>query len=146
MAAINLYPSTCLFEGTVLSLGRGTDKPFQVYGSPSFPKQGFSFTPRADISNPNPVLKDQLCYGFDLSQAPEATPHEGRRVELKWLIQAYQLYPDKEKFFIPFFSKVAGNSVLQQQIIKGVPEAEIRKSWEPGLAKFRAIRERYLIY
>jgi uncharacterized protein YbbC (DUF1343 family) len=146
MAAINLYPSTCLFEGTVLSLGRGTDKPFQVYGSPSFPKQGFSFTPRANISNPNPVLKDQLCYGFDLSQAPEATPHEGRRVELKWLIQAYQLYPDKEKFFIPFFSKVAGNSVLQQQIIKGVPEAEIRKSWEPGLAKFRAIRERYLIY
>ena len=146
MAAINLYPSTCLFEGTVLSLGRGTDKPFQVYGSPSFPKQGFSFTPRADISNPNPVLKDQLCYGFDLSHVPEATPHEGRRVELKWLIQAYRLYPDKEKFFIPFFSKVAGNSLLQQQIIRGVPEAEIRKSWEPGLAKFRAIRERYLLY
>ena len=146
MAAINLYPSTCLFEGTVLSLGRGTDKPFQVYGSPSFPKQGFSFTPRADISNPNPVLKDQLCYGFDLSHVPEAAPHEGRRVELKWLIQAYRLYPDKEKFFIPFFSKVAGNSLLQQQIIRGVPEAEIRKSWEPGLAKFRAIRERYLLY
>ena len=146
MAAINLYPSTCLFEGTVLSLRRGTDKPFQVYGSPSFPKQGFSFTPRADISNPNPVLKDQLCYGFDLSHVPEATPHEGRRVELKWLIQAYRLYPDKEKFFIPFFSKVAGNSLLQQQIIRGVPEAEIRKSWEPGLAKFRAIRERYLLY
>lgn len=146
MAAINLYPSTCLFEGTVLSLGRGTDKPFQVYGSPSFPKQGFSFTPRADISNPNPVLKDQLCYGFDLSHVPEATPHEGRRVELKWLIEAYRLYPDKEKFFIPFFSKVAGNSLLQQQIIRGVPEAEIRKSWEPGLAKFRAIRERYLLY
>mgnify|MGYP001600560563 CR=1 FL=1 len=146
MAAINLYSSTCLFEGTVLSLGRGTDKPFQVYGSPSFPKQGFSFTPRASHSNPSPVLKDQLCYGFDLSNVPEASPHEGRQVELKWLIHAYRLYPDKEKFFIPFFSKVAGNSQLQQQIIKGVPEAEIRQSWEPGLAKFKAIRAKYLLY
>lgn len=146
MAAINLYSSTCFFEGTVLSLGRGTDKPFQVYGSPLFPKQGFSFTPRASASNPNPVLKDQLCYGYDLSNVPETVPRKGRKIELKWLIDAYRIFPDKDKFFIPFFSKVAGNTQLQQQIVKGVSEADIRKSWEPGLAKFKVIRAKYLLY
>lgn len=146
MAAINLYSSTCFFEGTVLSLGRGTDKPFQVYGSPLFPKQGFSFTPRASASNPSPVLKDQLCYGYDLSNVPETVPHKGRKIELKWLIDAYRIFPDKDKFFIPFFSKVAGNTLLQQQIVKGVSEADIRKSWEPGLAKFKVIRAKYLLY
>ncbi|MBO9727551.1 MAG: DUF1343 domain-containing protein [Chitinophaga sp.] len=146
MAAINLYSSLCFFEGTVLSLGRGTDKPFQVYGSPLFPKQGFSFTPRASAINPTPVLKDQLCYGYDLSNAPETVPHKGRRIELKWLIDAYKIFPDKDKFFIPFFSKVAGNTQLQQQIVKGVSEEDIRKSWEPGLAKFKVIRAKYLLY
>lgn len=146
MAAINLYSSLCFFEGTVLSLGRGTDKPFQVYGSPLFPKQGFSFTPRASATNPTPVLKDQLCYGYDLSNAPETVPHKGRKIELKWLLDAYKTFPDKDKFFIPFFSKVAGNTQLQQQIVKGLSEEDIRKSWEPGLAKFKAIRAKYLLY
>ncbi len=146
MAAINLYSSLCFFEGTALSLGRGTDKPFQVYGSPDFPKKGYSFTPRASAINPTPVLKDQLCYGFDLSNAPEATPHAGRKIELKWLLEAYRMFPDKSKFFIPFFSKLAGNNILQQQIVKGLSEAEIRKSWEPGLAKFKVIRTKYLLY
>ncbi|MBS0026917.1 DUF1343 domain-containing protein [Chitinophaga sp. 2R12] len=146
MAAINLYASICFFEGTALSLGRGTDKPFQVYGSPLFPKQGFSFTPRASAINPSPVLKDQLCYGYDLSNVPETVPHKGRKIELKWLLDAYRTFPDKEKFFIPFFSKVAGNTQLQQQIVKGVSEADIRKSWEPGLAKFKVIRAKYLLY
>lgn len=146
MAAINLYSSMCFFEGTVLSLGRGTDKPFQVYGSPLFPKQGFSFTPRASSSNPNPVLKDQLCYGYDLSNVPETVPHKGRKIELKWLLDAYKTFPDKDKFFIPFFSTVTGNKLLQQQIVKGVSEADIRKSWEPGLAKFKVIRAKYLLY
>ena len=146
MAAINLYSSLCFFEGTALSLGRGTDKPFQVYGSPAFPKKGYSFTPRASAINPTPVLKDQLCYGFDLSNAPEATPHTGRKIELKWLLEAYRMFPDKSKFFIPFFSKLAGNNILQQQIVKGMSEAEIRKSWEPGLAKFKITRAKYLLY
>lgn len=146
MAAVNLYPSICFFEGTALSLGRGTDKPFQVYGSPAFPKQSFTFTPRASTSNPSPVLKDQLCYGFDLSNAPETIPHKGRHIELKWLLDAYRLFPDKEKFFTPFFSKLAGSKQLQQQITEGVSEADIRKSWEPGLAKFKAIRGKYLLY
>ncbi|MFY0254013.1 exo-beta-N-acetylmuramidase NamZ domain-containing protein [Chitinophaga sp. 30R24] len=146
MAAVNLYPSLCLFEGTTLSLGRGTDKPFQLYGTPYFPKQNFTFTPRASASNPTPVLKDQLCYGFDLSNAPETIPHKNRKIELKWLINAYHLYTDKEKFFTPFFTKLAGNTQLQQQIIKGMSEADIRKSWEPGLAKFKVIRAKYLLY
>ncbi|RFS19736.1 DUF1343 domain-containing protein [Chitinophaga silvatica] len=146
MAAVNLYPSLCFFEGTALSLGRGTDKPFQVYGSPLFPKQDFSFTPRASTLNPTPVLKDQVCYGFDLSHAPETVPYKGRKLELKWLISAYHLFPNKDKFFTPFFTKLAGNKILQQQIEKGLSEAEIRKSWEPGLAKFKVIRAKYLLY
>ncbi|WP_089761799.1 exo-beta-N-acetylmuramidase NamZ family protein [Chitinophaga terrae (ex Kim and Jung 2007)] len=146
MAAVNLYPSLCFFEGTALSLGRGTDKPFQVYGSPLFPKQDFSFTPKASATNPTPVLKDQVCYGFDLSHAPETVPYKGRKLELKWLISAYHLFPNKDKFFNPFFAKLAGTKTLQQQIEKGLSEAEIRKSWEPGLAKFKVIRAKYLLY
>ncbi|PSL47744.1 uncharacterized protein YbbC (DUF1343 family) [Chitinophaga niastensis] len=146
MAAINLYPSICFFEGTAVSLGRGTDKPFQVYGAPGFPKTGYSFTPRSTAGAKNPVLKDQLCYGFDLSNAPEATPHKGRKLELKWLLEAYRLFPEKDKFFNPFFNKLAGNAQLQQQIKTGVSEADIRKSWEPGLKKFRTLRAKYLLY
>ncbi|NSL90613.1 DUF1343 domain-containing protein [Chitinophaga sp. Mgbs1] len=146
MAAINLYPSTCFFEGTVISLGRGTSKPFQLFGSPAFPKQGFSFTPRSVPGAKNPPLKDQLCYGFDLSNAPESTPAKGRRMEIKWLMQAYQLYPQKDKFFNNFFNKLAGNAQLQQQIKNGLSEQEIRASWEPGLTRFKAIRAKYLLY
>lgn len=146
MAAVNLYPSLCFFEGTALSLGRGTDKPFQVYGSPLFPKGDFSFTPKASAINPTPVLKDQVCYGFDLSHAPETVPYLGRKIELKWLISAYHLFPNKAKFFTPFFTKLAGTKTLQQQIEKGMTEAQIRKSWEPGLAKFKVIRAKYLLY
>ncbi|WP_349314513.1 DUF1343 domain-containing protein [Chitinophaga sp. MM2321] len=146
MAAINLYPSLCFFEGTNVSLGRGTDKPFQLFGAPGFPKQGFSFTPRSVAGAKNPPLKDQLCYGFDLSNAPEATPEKGRRMEIKWLLEAYRLFPEKDKFFNNFFNKLAGNAQLQQQIKKGMSEKEIRKTWEPGLAKFKEIRAKYLLY
>lgn len=146
MAAVNLYTSICFFEGTPISLGRGTSKPFQLFGSPLFPEKGFSFTPRSVAGAKNPPLKDQLCYGFDLSEAPEAAPAKGRKIALKWLLEAYRLYPEKDKFFTPFFNKLAGNAQLQQQIKSGVSEADIRKSWEPGLARFKAIRAKYLLY
>lgn len=146
MPAVLLYPSLCFFEGTNVSLGRGTDKPFQIFGAPGFPKQGYSFTPESVPGAKNPPLKDQLCYGFDLSNAPEAAPAKNRRLEIKWLLEAYRLYPAKDKFFNNFFNKLAGNAELQQQIRKGLTEKEIRKSWEPGLAKFKAIRAKYLIY
>ncbi|KAA2240084.1 DUF1343 domain-containing protein [Chitinophaga agrisoli] len=147
MASIYLYPSTCLFEGTALSLGRGTDKPFQVFGSPLFPKNLYSFTPRSTPGAKEPPLKDQQCYGYDLSGAPAAVLQEtGNQIQLKWVIQAYKMYPQQDKFFTPFFNKLAGNAQLMQQIKDGKSEAAIRQSWEPGLSQFKAIRKKYLLY
>jgi uncharacterized protein YbbC (DUF1343 family) len=147
MASIYLYPSTCLFEGTALSLGRGTDLPFQVFGSPLLPKDLFSFTPHSTPGAKNPPLKDTTCYGYNLTGTPEKVRAEmDGRVQLKWLIQAYKMFPDKEKFFIPYFKKLAGNAILQEQIKKGMSETEIRKSWEPGLTKFKTTRKKYLLY
>lgn len=139
--AINLYASLCFFEGTNVSLGRGTNKQFQIYGSPDLPNRGFSFTPMPNEGAKEPPLKGQLCYGEDLSKAPKVN-----RLELKWLMKAYAETKDKSKFFIPFFTKLAGTKTLQQQIEAGKTEAEIRKSWEPGLVKFKALRKKYLIY
>ena len=139
--AINLYASLCFFEGTNVSLGRGTNKQFQVYGSPDLPNTGFSFTPMPNEGAKEPPLKGKLCYGEDLSAAPKVT-----RLELKWLIKAYSQTADKSKFFIPFFTKLAGTKKLQQQIEAGTSEADIRKSWEKGLADFKKIRKLYEMY
>ena len=139
--AINLYASLCFFEGTNVSLGRGTNKQFQIYGSPDLPKTGFSFTPMPNEGAKEPPLKGKLCYGEDLSNAPKV-----HRLELKWLIKAYNETSDKKKFFIPFFTKLAGTKKLQQQIEAGTSESEIRKSWEKGIADFKKIRKDYEIY
>lgn len=139
--AVNLYASLCFFEGTNVSLGRGTNKQFQIYGSPDLPNTGFSFTPMPNEGAKEPPLKGKLCYGEDLSKAPKVT-----KLELKWLIKAYNETKDKSKFFIPFFTKLAGTKKLQQQIEAGVPESDIRKSWEKGLADFKEMRKKYLIY
>lgn len=154
--SIYLYPSTCFFEGTVLSEGRGTDKPFQVFGHPSLPKNLYSFTPNPNEGAKNSKLYGQKCYGWDLSGSVEKVEKEvNGQIQLKWLIEAYRLFPKKDSFFIIpksgkmeecFFDKLAGNSELRLQIQKGIPEAEIRKSWEPGLTRFKAIREKYLLY
>ena len=147
MASIYLYPSICLFEGTPLSLGRGTDKPFQVFGSPLFPKDLYTFTPRSMPGAKEPPLKDQLCYGYDLSgDTKNVLQQTGNQLQLKWVIQAYQLYPQKDKFFTPFFNKLAGNSTLMQQIKDGKSEQEIRQSWEPALSHFKTLRKKYLLY
>jgi len=139
--AINLYASLCFFEGTNVSMGRGTNKQFQLYGSPYLPKTGFSFTPEPNEGAKDPQYKGVLCYGEDLSKAPHVT-----RIELKWLIKAYNATDDKKKFFIPFFTKLAGTKILQQQIEAGKTQWEIRKSWEPGLEQFKTMRKKYLIY
>ncbi len=139
--AINLYASLCLFEGTNVSVGRGTEKQFQIYGSPFLPKSNFSFTPIPNFGSKEPPFKNQLCYGEDLTQAPKVN-----KLELKWLVKAYSETSDKSKFFIPFFTKLAGTKKLQQQIEAGTSEAEIRKTWEKGLNDFKAMRKKYLIY
>ena len=139
--AINLYPSLCLFEGTNVSVGRGTEKQFQVYGSPFLPKSNFSFTPVPNMGAKEPPYKNQLCYGEDLSSAPNV-----HQLELKWLIKAYNETDDKSKFFNSFFTKLAGTKKLQQQIEAGTSEAEIRKSWKKGLNDYKEMRKKYLIY
>ncbi len=154
--SIYLYPFTCFFEGTVLSEGRGTNKQFQVFGHPSLPKNLYSFTPNPNDGAKNSKLYGQLCYGWDLSGTPEEVLKlVDNRVQLKWLIQAYQLFPEKDKFFLipksgkmeeSFFTKLAGNNELWQQIKAGKNEEEIRKTWEPKLSEFKKIRKKYLLY
>jgi uncharacterized protein YbbC (DUF1343 family) len=139
--AINLYASICLFEGTNVSSGRGTDKQFQIYGSPFLPPSDFSFTPVPNFGSKEPMNKNQLCYGEDLTKIKKVT-----RLELKWIIKAYNTTADKSKFFIPFFTKLAGTKKLQEQIEAGISESEIRKSWEKGLKDFKEMRKKYLIY
>lgn len=149
MTAIYLYPSLCLFEGTVVSVGRGTANPFQMYGHPSFKTLPYSFTPQSQIGAQNPLLKGQKCYGRFLAETPEeAIQLTNKSFQLDWIIEAYKHYPKNEKnsFFNNFFNTLAGNSTLKKQIIDGVSIAEIRNSWSPELEKFKEIRKKYLIY
>jgi uncharacterized protein YbbC (DUF1343 family) len=154
--SIYWYPSTCYFEGTVLSEGRGTNKPFEIFGHPSLPKTLYKFTPVSTEGAKDPKLKDQVCYGWNISGTPEQVLKKiDNKIQLKYLLEAYRLFPDKESFFIKtksgdmdqsFFNKLAGNSSLMQQIKAGATETEIRKSWEPKLSQFKSIRKKYLLY
>ncbi len=139
--SINLYASLCFFEGTNVSVGRGTEKQFQIYGSPFLMKTDFSFTPIPNFGAKEPMHKDILCYGEDLTKIKKVT-----RLELKWLLKAYANTSDKAIFFNDFFTKLAGTKKLQEQIIEGVSEKEIRKSWEVDLNAFKEMRKKYLIY
>jgi len=139
--AVNLYASLCLFEGTNVSVGRGTEKQFQIYGSPYLPTDYFSFTPKPNLGAQSPVYNGLKCYGENLSAVTKVN-----RLELKWLIKAYQVTTDKSKFFNPFFTKLAGTKKLQQQIEAGISEDKIRESWKKGLEEFKGTRKKYLIY
>jgi uncharacterized protein YbbC (DUF1343 family) len=147
--SIYWYPSTCFFEGTALSEGRGTEKPFQIFGHPSLPKNLYAFTPVSRPGASEPKHKGKVCYGWNISNSPEKVLKEvNARMQLKWLIQAYKMFPDKANFFLKTggFNRLAGNDVLMQQIKDGKSEAEIRKSWQPELEKFKKIRTKYLLY
>jgi len=149
MQSVYLYPSTCFFEGTVLSEGRGTDKPFQIFGHPTLPKNLFSFTPKPNEGSKSSKCFYEQCYGWNLSGTTEEILQKlNGKIQLGYLIEAYKLFPGKDSFFLKnnFFNKLAGNDVLMEQIKNGTPEAEIRKSWEPGITAFKAIRKKYLLY
>ncbi len=138
--AIRLYPGLCFFEGTVVSVGRGTDKPFEQWGHPDYQgKLNHTFTPKSTVGATKPLLENQICYGIKLDNAPE-------NLDISQLLKAYQLSPQKDAFFNSFFEKLAGTRVLRQQIIKGKSEAEIRASWQPELEQFKKIRKKYLLY
>ncbi len=155
--SIYWYPSTCFFEGTVFSEGRGTERPFQIFGHPELPSNLYSFTPTSRDGAKSPKLLNQLCYGWNLSGDKETVLKKiNNRIQLSYFLTAYKLFPDKKKFFLTskkepkpedyFFNKLAGNAMLMEQIKAGKSESEIRKSWEPGLKKFKAIRKKYLLY
>ena len=146
--AVLLYPGVCLFEGTVLSLGRGTQFPFQVIGHPAFKgRYRYSFTPVSIAGmSENPPLKDQLCYGTDLRNYNTDLIRRSGKLNITWLIDFYKAFPDKEHFFIAYFNKLAGNDILKKQIIAGKTGEEIRKSWEPALGNFKRMRQQYLLY
>jgi uncharacterized protein YbbC (DUF1343 family) len=139
-----LYPSICFFEGTVVSVGRGTDKQFQVIGSPN-PKNGsFTFTPVDKPGANNPPQEGKLCYGLDLSTVNART----NEINLKYLLDFYQKSEDKTKFFSSpsFFDKLAGSDSLRKQIIAGVSEKQIRASWKKNLDQYKDTRKKYLLY
>jgi uncharacterized protein YbbC (DUF1343 family) len=155
MGSVYWYPSTCFFEGTVITEGRGTDHPFQIFGHPKLPDTLYNFTPHSKPGAIDPKLKDQLCYGWNVCGMNNTGTNT--QIKLKWLLQAYQLFPDKENFFLRpkksnptpqdySFNRLAGSDELMQQIIDGKTEEEIRKSWEPKLDAFKKIRKKYLLY
>lgn len=147
--SIFLYPSLCLFEGTDISIGRGTDIPFQVYGHPELSGGDYFFTPQSikKVSE-NPPQKGKKCRGYNLTNFAQKRLNIENSLDLSFLINAYQLFPDKSKFFTHalFFDKLAGNSTLRWQIINGKSESEIRESWQKGLKEFKTIRTKYLLY
>lgn len=146
--SILLYPSVCLFEGTTLSLGRGTMSPFLQIGHPLLKgKYAYSFTPVSIKGmSEDPPQKNKTCYGIDLKNYDTNTVYNTGKLNLAWLIELYRTFPDKEHFFNAYFTKLAGTTELRKQIEAGKTEAEIRASWEPGLTKYKAMRAKYLLY
>ncbi len=140
MRSVYLYPSLGLFEGSNISVGRGTDFPFQVIGNPKMDSTLFSFIPVSKPGAKNPLYENMKCYGLDLRKSADTT------FTLKYLLEMYKLIPQKESFFNPFFNKLAGNDELITQIKEGKSEKEIKESWKVDLEKFREIRKKYLLY
>jgi uncharacterized protein YbbC (DUF1343 family) len=139
--AINLYASLCLFEGTNVSVGRGTEKQFQIYGSPFIKDKAFSFIPQPNFGAKDPLHKGVPCYGENLENTEKL-----KQLEIKWLIDAFNSTENKTDFFNNFFIKLSGTSELKTQIELGLSEADIRASWQDGLEAFKAMRKKYLIY
>lgn len=146
MEAIYLYPSLCFFEGTKASVGRGTDKPFEQVGYPGLKDGDVTFTPQSTEAAPNPMYKDTLCTGWNLAHHVDDTTSLPKQLNLQWLIKMYESYPEKAKFFTPFFDKLAGTTKLREQIQKGMTEEQIRETWKQDLEEFMMKRKRYLLY
>lgn len=146
MAAVYLYPSLGLFEGTVMSVGRGTEHPFQCIGYPGFEQGSYRFMPRSMPGAKDPPYKDVECRGMDLREYGTFITRLEPGVHLHWLIGSYQQAKDKERFFTPFFDKLAGGPALRQAVVRGDDEASIRESWKSGLAAFKHLRAKYLLY
>lgn len=153
--SILLYPSTCLFEGTYLNHGRGTQFPFTVLGSPLLKdKFAFSFTPVSIKGmSETPLFMNEVCYGIDLRNYDTAALVKSKRINLEWMISLYKAFPEKEKFFDRSLSKqmgnidfLAGTGEFKKQIAEGKTIKQMQDSWEPGLSKYKQMRKKYLLY
>ena len=145
MRAVYLYPSLCFFEGTPISLGRGTDFPFQAYGHPDL--QGdFSFTPRSNAGAKNPPLKDKLCHGVDLRTSPSDERIWERGVDLGYVIDCYRQLNLGEKFFTPMFDRLTGTDYVRQMILQGAGADRIKARWADDVERFKQTRKPYLLY
>ena len=145
MQSIYLYPSVCLFEGTICSLGRGTDFPFEVYGHPNIKGASFSFTPRSVAGAKYPPLLNKECFGVDL----RSIPHEeliANGFNLEYIIDAYKKVAVGEAFFNAFFEKLVGVDYIRKMIIEGCSAAEISAKWQGDVEQFKALRRKYLLY
>ena len=143
--SVYLYPSLCFFEGTIVSVGRGTETPFQLYGHPLM-NEDFTFTPKQSEGRKAPLLCDQICHGELLIDYAHNYKQNRKELKLTWIINAYNQLKDNEKFFNNFLVKLTGTKNLEHQIKAGLSEEEIRKSWEPKLNEYKKIRKKYLIY
>lgn len=149
MQAIYLYPTTCLFEGTSFSEGRGTEKPFVYIGHPDLPKDMFSFKPAPNEGAKSSKQYGKTCYGWNFGGTTESVLKQvNNQIQIQWIIKAYQLMPNKDSFFLKTnsFNRLAGNDLLMQQIKEGKSVVEIRNSWEPALNDYKIKRKKYLLY
>jgi len=147
MRSVYLYPSLAFFEGTAVSVGRGTPFPFQVYGHPSMQGCSFHFIPRSMPGmSLHPPYAGKICCGTDLRNYNTIALLDKKELILDFLFDAYERFPDKNRFFNSFFDLLAGTSALREQIKNRLSEEDIRKSWLPGLTKFKEIRKKYLLY
>jgi uncharacterized protein YbbC (DUF1343 family) len=145
MKSIYLYPSTCLFEGTPVSLGRGTSFPFQVYGHPNMKGYTFSFTPGSIPGAKNPPLLNQKCHGVDLRDIPDEDIYT-KGIDLSYIIDAYKNLKMGDKFFTSFFEKLIGAGYVRNMIMQGKSADEIKATWKGDVEKFRQQRKPYLLY
>lgn len=143
--AVYLYPSLCLFEGTVVSVGRGTEMPFQIYGHPAM-TDDFVFVPHTSEGRNAPLYSDKACHGKNLVEYAHSYGKNGKKLNLTWILDARRQFDDDTKFFNAYFIKLAGVSDLQQKIDSALSEDEIRLSWQDGINNYLKIREKYLIY
>ncbi|MCX6311151.1 MAG: DUF1343 domain-containing protein [Bacteroidetes bacterium] len=146
MASVYLYPSLCLFEGTVMSVGRGTDLPFQVVGHPKLKNAAYKFTPVSKPAAKKPLYENQVCFGHDLHNFSLLYVRDYKGLYLFWILTSFKDMPDQDKYFNDFFEKLAGTKTLRQQIIAGKTEEQIKATWRPGIEKFKLIRKKYLLY
>jgi uncharacterized protein YbbC (DUF1343 family) len=145
--AVYLYPSLCLFEGTIVSVGRGTDFPFQIIGHPGYAIGSYLFTPKSipGVAT-KPKYEGMPCLGQNLTDFARDMEKLPRQLHLSWLTGYYKILKNKGNFFDNYFEKLAGTAQLRKQIEEGWSEEQIRESWQPGLEKFKKIRKKYLLY